>query len=101
MHEFSAAKFFAAQTNNHTPCVVLCSDQGAGCRYVVLAVTPIDRKDTGATVKDLGGLLAEVEVCKEEDMGGSSHSIRTHLGHLLSPGDVVWGYDLAHLSMSE
>ena len=40
--------------------------------------------------------LADVQVARESDMGSNDTMFNcvTHLGHLLSPGDVVLGYDL-------
>ena len=40
--------------------------------------------------------LADVQVARETDFGANDeiYSCVTHLGHLISPGDVVLGYDL-------
>ena len=46
--------------------------------------------------------LADVEVARESDFGVNDETFMcvTHLGHLLSPGDVVLGYDLASTVLS-
>ena len=46
--------------------------------------------------------LADVQVARESDMGSNDKIFCcvTHLGHLLSPGDVVLGYDLVATSSS-
>ena len=46
--------------------------------------------------------LADVEVARESDFGVNDQKYMcvTHLGHLLSPGDVVLGYDLASTVLS-
>lgn len=46
--------------------------------------------------------LADVEVARETDFGINDETFMciTHLGHLLSPGDVVLGYDLASTVLS-
>lgn len=40
--------------------------------------------------------LADVQVARESDLGANDEvlSCVTHLGRLIQPGDVVWGYDL-------
>ncbi|KAG7343997.1 NMD3 family protein [Nitzschia inconspicua] len=40
--------------------------------------------------------LADVQLARESDLGSNDEvlSCVTHLGNLLQPGDVVWGYDL-------
>jgi D-alanyl-D-alanine carboxypeptidase len=52
-----------------------------------------------SSVKMDGGLLAEVVVAKESDLGENdiSYTVRTHLGHVLQAGDTVLGYDLQHM----
>ena len=46
--------------------------------------------------------LADVEVARESDFGVNDETFMcvTHLGHLLSPGDVVLGYDLVSTVLS-
>lgn len=40
--------------------------------------------------------LADVQLARESDLGNNDEVLNcvTHLGNLLQPGDVVWGYDL-------
>eukprot|EP00761_Pharyngomonas_kirbyi_P013305 gb/GECH01013332.1/.p1 GENE.gb/GECH01013332.1/~~gb/GECH01013332.1/.p1 ORF type:complete len:473 (+),score=84.86 gb/GECH01013332.1/:1-1419(+) len=46
--------------------------------------------------------LAEVEVVRSEEVGiADSVFVRTHLGGLLSPGDIVLGYDLRTTNTNE
>jgi hypothetical protein len=46
--------------------------------------------------------LADVEVARESDFGvnDTTYNCVSHLGHLLQPGDVVLGYDLASTSFT-
>jgi len=37
-------------------------------------------------------VLADVYVCRPNEMGTNEIHTRTHLGHLLKPGDIVMGY---------
>jgi nonsense-mediated mRNA decay protein 3 len=57
----------------------------------------------GARAKEEGGLLAEVEVARESDLGANdtTYRVMTHLGHLLSAGDIVMGFDLSHSTLSD
>jgi nonsense-mediated mRNA decay protein 3 len=38
-------------------------------------------------------MLAEATVARERDLGFSDlqYTVRTHLGHILQPGDLVYG----------
>ena len=78
-------------------------------RFVVLDVELCARD--GRSKHDGGGggstgaakfALADVEVVREGDFGVTDETFRcvTHLGHLLSVGDVVLGYDLASAVLS-
>jgi len=85
-------------------------------RFVVLDVELCDderdrRKNSGDDSEHLyqgaqSGLskyaLADVEVARESDFGVNDETFMcvTHLGHLLSPGDVVLGYDLISTVLS-
>lgn len=42
--------------------------------------------------------MAEVEIVKTSDFGvnDTTYRVMTHLGHLLSPGDSVMGYDIVN-----
>jgi len=48
-------------------------------------------------------VLADVWVVKSSDLGNSDEEIhvKTHLGHLLSPGDTVMGFDLKNANVNE
>lgn len=61
--------------------------------YIVLDVEPVSSEVM------IGGsryVLADAQVARVSDFGKNDNmfSIRTHLGHLLSPGDYALGYDL-------
>ncbi|XP_068648923.1 uncharacterized protein [Aristolochia californica] len=61
--------------------------------YIILDV------DVEASVVSVGGskyCLAEAQVARVSDFGKNNNifHIRTHLGHLLNPGDYALGYDL-------
>lgn len=43
------------------------------------------------SVKFLQHVLADVWVCRASEVGTNEVHTRTHLGHLLKPGDVVMG----------
>jgi nonsense-mediated mRNA decay protein 3 len=46
--------------------------------------------------------LADVEICKGEDIGGDSNiMVKTHLGNLLNPGDSVMGYDVTNANFND
>lgn len=51
-------------------------------------------------VRNQGGILAEIEIARESDLGCNNITFRviSHLGHLLLAGDSVLGYDLTHSS---
>jgi len=64
--------------------------------YVVLDVTPLG-KTNGKFV------LADVQVAKESDFGKADiyYYARTHLGHILKPGDSALGYDVANSNFND
>lgn len=47
--------------------------------------------------------LAEVQICKEEDIGNDNGIVftKTHMGHLLHPGDTVLGYDMKNSNYND
>ena len=47
-------------------------------------------------------VLADVEVCRAADMGVNDHTfyVRTHLGAIVHPGDLVMGYYLANTNFN-
>ncbi|XP_069474573.1 60S ribosomal export protein NMD3 isoform X2 [Ambystoma mexicanum] len=62
-----------------------------------------DRKHVaGAGMKSNKHTLAEVWVQKTSEMNTSQqYHCRTHLGHLLNPGDLVLGFDLANCNLND
>ncbi|GAX83461.1 hypothetical protein CEUSTIGMA_g10886.t1 [Chlamydomonas eustigma] len=61
-------------------------------KYVVLDIEPIrGYQNQGKWI------LAEVQVARESDFGRNDKVFfaKTHLGHLLNPGDMALGYDLS------
>lgn len=60
--------------------------------YIVLDVEAVSSQDIGGTRY----VLADAQVARVSDFGKNDtiFSIRTHLGHLLNPGDHALGYDL-------
>lgn len=69
------------------PFIALASVKDA-VEYFVLDIEPIK--------KDGKYCLADAVVAKASDFGHNSitYTVRTHLGHILKPGDMVLGYDL-------
>lgn len=65
-------------------------------QYVVLDITPIGRS-SGKFV------LADVQVARSSDFGSNDTMFfaRTHLGHILKPGDFALGYDLSTANFND
>jgi nonsense-mediated mRNA decay protein 3 len=73
-------------------------------RFVVLDVELCDPTSTSNDNEMYQGpasgmekyALADVQLARESDLGNNDEMLScvTHLGNLLQPGDVVWGYDL-------
>ncbi|EPS64130.1 hypothetical protein M569_10648, partial [Genlisea aurea] len=61
--------------------------------YIVL---DIERYSSEVTVGGLKYVMADAQVARVSDFGKNDimFNIRTHLGHLLNPGDYALGYDL-------
>ncbi|KAL0801061.1 hypothetical protein Bca101_056237 [Brassica carinata] len=59
-------------------------------------VIDVERPVGEATVGGQKYALSYVEIARESDIGNSekTFSVRTHLGHILKPGDQVLGYDI-------
>ena len=59
---------------------------------------PLPRDSTRSKIK----MLADVEVARSVDLGVNDDRffIRSHLGAILRPGDLVMGYDLANSNLS-
>lgn len=64
--------------------------------YVVLDITPLGPVN-GKYV------LAEAQVVRDSDFGVNDNMFytRTHLGHILNPGDIAQGYDLGSAVLNE
>eukprot|EP00038_Savillea_parva_P025953 m.50323 g.50323 ORF g.50323 m.50323 type:complete len:557 (-) comp7230_c0_seq1:86-1756(-) len=73
--------------------------------YMVLDVEPVDdghhhkRGDRG----DGKYQLAELTLARVKDFGNNDETciVRTHLGHVLQPGDLAWGFDLATANLND
>lgn len=64
--------------------------------FIVLDIEPL-------SVKNGKMVLAEITVAKNSDFGRNDRHFltRTHLGHLLNPGDMVLGYDLSTANFND
>eukprot|EP00899_Mesostigma_viride_P018055 jgi/Mesvir1/26250/Mv01615-RA.1 len=79
--------------------------------YIVLDIEPVDGHVAGAappTLKVRGGggskfVLADATVARTSDFGRNDtvFHVRTHLGHLLHPGDHALGYDLFSANLND
>ena len=67
--------------------------------YIVLDIEPINHGSHGSHHK---WIHAEVQVARAADFGKNDQVFftRTHLGHLLNPGDTALGYDLANAQLT-
>jgi len=56
----------------------------------------LDIETTGQTAAQGKLELADAQVARVADLGSNdtTYHVRTHLGHLLNPGDTALGYDL-------
>ncbi|XP_046396883.1 60S ribosomal export protein NMD3 [Ischnura elegans] len=77
------------------------------CQYIVMDIDPIrdaDRKQfPGQGAISLKHMLADAWVIKASELGATDSSTihtRTHLGHILRPGDTVLGYALAESNVN-
>lgn len=98
--EVSASKYY------QNPFSTICTSRDLE-RYIVLDITTLEQphaKDDGdetasvfSSVESSKFVLAEAEVVRESSSGGADDimTVITHLGHLLKPGDLVLGYNLA------
>ncbi|CAH2247429.1 60S ribosomal export NMD3 [Pelobates cultripes] len=72
--------------------------------FIVMEIDLIrDRKlGAGAGIRSNKHTLAEVWVQKTSEMNtNQQYHTRTHLGHLLNPGDLVLGFDLANCNVND
>ena len=58
---------------------------------------------TAASRPEMDFHVVELEVARSSDLGCTDQTffLRSHLGHLLKPGDAVMGYDLAAMTFTE
>lgn len=73
--------------------------------YVVMDIEIIrdheKRTFAGQGAVSFKHVLADVWVCRPNEVGTNEIHTRTHLGHLLKPGDIVMGYDLANCNVND
>lgn len=95
--DLSATNFF------RQPFRSLCSINHL-CEYTVMDIEYIqDNQNQGSLgPKSQKHLLADVYVVKSSEIGSSApiHT-RTHLGHLLNPGDLVLGFNINNANINE
>eukprot|EP01114_Cavostelium_apophysatum_P019934 TRINITY_DN6555_c0_g1_i1.p1 TRINITY_DN6555_c0_g1~~TRINITY_DN6555_c0_g1_i1.p1 ORF type:complete len:509 (+),score=147.53 TRINITY_DN6555_c0_g1_i1:148-1674(+) len=65
-------------------------------QFIVLDITPV-AQGNGKYV------IADAQVARVSDFGSNDtiFNVRTHLGHLLNPGDYALGYDLTTLNVND
>lgn len=66
-------------------------------KYLVMDIEKLYDQKNG------GFQLARVQVCKESEIGidNQGTSTMTHLGNILQPGDLVFGYDLKNANLND
>jgi len=75
--------------------------------YTVMNIEPISENDrhrfSGQGTISKRHVLADCWVVKSSELGMNDDTIhcRTHLGHLLSPGDTVMGFDLKNSNVND
>ncbi|EDQ85029.1 uncharacterized protein MONBRDRAFT_34439 [Monosiga brevicollis MX1] len=76
------------------PFRAICS-HGGYTEFMVLDIEPVFGPD-GRPVQHGKHVLAEATVARERDLGSNDQQffVRTHLGNILQPGDLVWGFDM-------
>jgi len=79
------------------PFKAMCSSRQL-VEYVILDIEPLEAPQSSGTGK---WQLAEAQVARSSDFGRNDTVFfcRTHLGHLLNPGDLALGYDLANANL--
>ncbi|XP_014665717.1 PREDICTED: 60S ribosomal export protein NMD3-like, partial [Priapulus caudatus] len=95
---------FPANVFWRSPFGTICSSKKL-TEYVVMDVEQIAEKDRKHVPKPISQrhILADVYVCKATELGmsDSQYHCRTHLGHLLHPGDSVLGFDLSNSNVND
>jgi len=73
--------------------------------YIVMDIEIIKEREkrtfAGQGTTSFKHVLADVWVCRSNEVGTNEVHTRTHLGHLLKPGDVVLGYDLSNCNVND
>ena len=64
--------------------------------FVVLDIEPLN-------VQNGRHQLADIEIARSSDFGRNdiTFNVKTHLGNVLHPGDIVLGYDLTTANVSD
>ena len=64
--------------------------------FTVLDVVPVNESYGDPKTSTEKYEIADIEVIRSDDFGVTDDSVivRSHLGHILQPGDLVMGYDL-------
>jgi nonsense-mediated mRNA decay protein 3 len=94
---FMQLAVFQAPVYWRAPFKAMCSSRQL-VEYVVLDIEPLEAPQSSGTGK---WQLAEAQVARSSDFGRNDtvYFCRTHLGHLLNPGDLALGYDLANANL--
>lgn len=86
-----------------TPFVSLCSPKQL-TEYMVMDVDLIKERDKPRVMGQVSNkhVLADVWVARMSDLGTNDQQFfcRTHIGHLLKPGDTVLGFDLLNANLN-
>lgn len=75
--------------------------------YVIIDIEPIMDKDRkyfpGQGSVSMKHILADAWIVKASDLGTNDNTIhtRTHLGHILKPGDSVMGYNIEDSNVND
>ncbi|XP_077990802.1 60S ribosomal export protein NMD3-like [Glandiceps talaboti] len=89
-----------------TPFYNMC-EQKNFTEYIVLEIEPIHAKDIphhkGEGAKSTKHMLADVWVARSQDLGmnDAQYHCRSHLGHILKPGDSVLGFDFTSANVND
>eukprot|EP00045_Choanoeca_perplexa_P017164 m.244212 g.244212 ORF g.244212 m.244212 type:complete len:527 (-) comp17464_c0_seq1:4214-5794(-) len=83
------------------PFKAICT-HGGYTEFMVLDIEPL-RDASGDLIRYGKFMLAEATVARMQDLGSNDQQyyVRTHLGHLLEAGDLVWGFDLTTANIND
>ena len=72
-------------------------------RRPVTTVLEDSKASTAASRPDTDFLMVDLEVARSSDLGCNDQTffLRSHLGHILKPGDLVLGYDLLTMTTTD